>query len=218
MKNKPITLILADDHPVFRHGLRDVIEFDKRFHVLAEASDGVEALRLTLELKPDVLVLDLDMPNLNGIETARLVGQKKIPVNLIFLTMYKEEDMFNEAIEAGAKGYVLKESAVADILDSIECVAAGRHYISPGLSAFLVSRGSRAETLLKEKPGLAELTPAERRVLKLISENKTSKEIAEKLGLSTRTIENHRSNICTKLDIHGIHSLVRFAFDNRTRL
>lgn len=218
MTNRRISIVLADDHPVFRKGLRDIIESDPRFHVVHEAADGAEALRMVCELKPAVVVLDLDMPKLNGIETAREMRRQNLPVNILFLTMYKEEDMFNEALAAGAIGYVLKESAVADILNGIEAVAEGKHYISPSLSKFLISRSTREARLREKNPGLEDLTPSERRILKLISENKTSKEIAHELGLSSRTIENHRANICEKLDLHGIHSLVKFAFDNRSAL
>jgi DNA-binding NarL/FixJ family response regulator len=129
--------------------------------------------------------------------------------------MYKEEDMFNEAMNIGVKGYVLKENAVSDIVDSIKIVASGRYFISPIISEFLVSRSDRVRSLLKKKPQLETLTATERRVLRLISEINTSKEIADYLHISYKTVENHRSNICTKLDIHGSHSLLKFAIENK---
>jgi DNA-binding NarL/FixJ family response regulator len=132
--------------------------------------------------------------------------------------MYKEEDLFNAAMDLGVKGYVLKESAVSDILDAIRAIMAGQHYISPGLSEFLFGRRAGAESLRQRRPGLDRLTPAEHHILQLIARDRTSKEIADELGLSPRTVENHRTNICAKLDVHGIHSLVKFAYENKARL
>jgi DNA-binding NarL/FixJ family response regulator len=126
--------------------------------------------------------------------------------------------MFNEAMDLGVLGYVLKDSAADDILHCIRAVADGRHYLSPAVSGFLVNRHTRAESLRRAKPGLADLTPAELRILRLIARNKTSKEIADELELSTRTVDNHRFNICTKLELHGVHSLVKFAFDHKSEL
>ena len=137
---------------------------------------------------------------------------------IVFLTMYREEDMFCEAMELGAKGYVLKESAPADILQCLHAVSSGQHYISPSLAGFLLTRGGQAGGASRGKSGLESLTPAERRILKLIASDKTSKEIAEALGLSPRTVENHRANISAKLGLQGSHSLLKFAFENRGQL
>jgi DNA-binding NarL/FixJ family response regulator len=130
--------------------------------------------------------------------------------------MYKEEDMFHEAMNIGVKGYVLKESAVHDIAESIKTVATGKYYLSPSLSELLVKKDDRSASVLRKKPAMENLTATERRVLRLISENKTSKEIGEELGISYRTVENHRSNICNKLEIHGSHSLLKFALDHKS--
>lgn len=210
-----INILIADDHPLFRRGLCSLIESDADMHVVREASNGLEALRLLRELKPAVAILDLDMPEMSGLETARAAQDEGLESRIIFLTMYKEEDVFNEAMDLGARGYVLKESAVADILDCIRAVAGGRHYISPAISDFLVNRNVTKPNTTRESDGLAELTPAERRILRQIANGQTSKEIADDLGLSTRTVENHRANICMKLNLRGIHSLVKFAFENR---
>jgi len=216
--NPPLTVLIADDHPVFRQGLRQVIESDPALRIVQEAGDGREALRCIRELKPEICLLDIQMPQPDGLAIVRQMRTERLPGEVIFLTMYKEEELFNAALDLDVKGYVLKESAVNDILQGIHTVGAGHRYISPALSDFLVTRRAGAEALRQQKPGLSDLTPSERRILKLIAEDKTSKEIAGELGLSPRTVENHRTNICTKLDVHGIHGLVKFAYDNKSRL
>jgi DNA-binding NarL/FixJ family response regulator len=209
---------MADDHPMFRGGLRQVIESQPDLQVVHETGDGADALRAVRELKPNVAILDLDMPKISGLDLTAAIQREQMPTRVIILTMYREEDMFNEAMDLGVLGYVLKDSAADDILHCIRAVADGRHYLSPTVSGFLVNRHTRAESLRRAKPGLADLTPAELRILRLIARNKTSKEIADELELSTRTVDNHRFNICTKLQLHGVHSLVKFAFDHKSEL
>jgi DNA-binding NarL/FixJ family response regulator len=215
---KKTAILIADDHPLFRAGLRQAIEQDREMHVVGEASDGAEALAMIEETAPDVVVLDIGMPRMNGLEVARMVQQKKIAVAIVILTNYKEEDMFNEAMDAGVQGYVLKDTAAVDIRDAIRSVTMGKYYISPSVSDYLVGRSKRAMTLLQEKPSLASLTRAERRVLSLIALNKTSKEIADELNVNYKTIETHRANIAAKLNIHGSHSLLKFALENKSAL
>ena len=214
----PLTILMADDHPMFRGGLRQIITAQRDLRLVHEAGDGEVALRIARELKPTVAILELDMPKLSGLEVAAVIQRERLPVHIIVLTMHREEDLCNEALDLGILGYVLKDSAADDILQGIRTVAAGRHYLSPSISGFLVNRNTRAESLRRAKPGLANLTPAEVGVLRLIAQSKTSKEIADELGLSTRTVENHRFNIGTKLDLHGVHSLVKFAFDHKSEL
>ena len=211
-------VLIVDDHPLFRSGLRQVIESDARFDLVGEAGDGEVALKFILEKKPDVAVLDVNLPRLTGLEIARKLQGKKISTRLIILTMHKEEDMINRALDSGVNGFVLKENAAADILDAIETVAGGGHYLSPSVSGFLVKRRNRAESLAAQKPGLDDLTKAERRILKLVAEKKTSKEIAAELFISPRTVEAHRANISTKLELQGAHSLLQFALENRSSL
>ena len=213
-----IRLVIADDHPLLRAGLRQVIESDARLKVLAEADDGETALGQIETHRPEVAVLDIEMPRLSGFEVLRALRERALAVEVVFLTMYKDEDMFNEALDLGARGYVLKDSATTDIINCIRTVAAGRHYISPTISSFLLNRAAHSAALIKAKPSLNDLTAAERRVLKLIAENKTSKQIAAELSVSYRTVENHRANICQKLELHGSHSLLKFAFDHKSQL
>lgn len=209
-----VRIVIADDHPIFREGLRRVIERDAELRVLAEAGDGEEALTLIETLRPDVAVLDLDMPKCDGFQTARRLGEKRLPVAVVFLTMHKDEDAFNEAMNLGVKGFVVKDSAVTDIVNAIRTVAAGKNFISQQLSGFLLSR---SESNLRT-PSLADLTPTERRVLCLIAEHKTTKAIAAELFISPRTVDHHRANICAKLELHGINSLLKYAIAHKSRL
>jgi DNA-binding NarL/FixJ family response regulator len=218
MPRTKLRVLIADDHPIFRKGLLLAIGTEHSIDIIGEAEDGQQALRLAEELKPDVIVLDIEMPELNGLQVAEEIIKRHLPVHIVFLTMYKEEDMFNAAMDLGVKGYVLKESAVSDIVKSIKTVAAGRYFLSPSISEYLISRSDHARSLLKKKPQLENLTVTERKVLRLISENKTSKEIGDELNISYRTVENHRSNICNKLEIHGSHSLLKFAIEYKTVL
>ncbi|SRR6266545_392567 len=213
-----VRILIADDHPIFRKGLREVIETEPHFEVIAEAADGAAALESILSLKPDIAIVDIHMPRMSGFGLARELLSRKLDVKIIFLTMYDDEETFDEALDLGVWGYVLKESAINDITVSIKNVLSGRHYISPLISSFLVERRARATSLAKTKPSLNDLTPTERKVLKLIAEDKTSRQIAQELFVSYRTIENHRANICNKLELHGSHSLVKFAIEHKSLL
>jgi DNA-binding NarL/FixJ family response regulator len=213
--NPEISIVIADDHPVFRQGLRQIIEIEPGLKVSGEARDGAAALKLIQELKPDVAVLDINMPNMKGFDVAREIRQQGLKVGIIFLTMYDDERMFNEALNVGALGYLLKDSAISDIAESVRAVASGQHFISPTISRYLINRASRSAALSEQRPSLKDLTPSELRVLKLISEHKTSKEIAAQLFISYRTVENHRANICQKLGIHGSNALIKFALEHK---
>lgn len=211
-------MLIVDDHPLLRRGLRDVISHNSRFKIVGEASDGEEGLRQLTSLKPKIAIFDIDMPRLNGLETIRAVRQLTFQVKVIILTMYKEEDMFNAAMDLGAKAYVLKENAANDILTALEKVDRGENFVSPMMREAGQRRSDRVRELLLSKPQIESLTPAERRILKLVGEDYTSKEIANRLNLSVRTVDNHRQHICDKLKLHGTHSLLKFAFDNSAYL
>jgi len=212
------TILIVDDHPLLRRGVRNVIAENPRFRVVAEASDGNEAIKLVSELNPDIAIIDIDMPRLNGLELLRQLRQSPSEVQAVILTMYKEEDVFNAAMDLGAKAYIVKDNAANDIMAALEKVTGGATYLSPVMLEAEHRRSSRVQELLLSKPQIETLTPSERRILKLIGEDFTSKEIANFLHLSVRTVDNHRQNICRKLNLHGSHSLLKFAFDNSAYL
>ena len=209
-----VSILIVDDHPLLRRGVCDAIAENPRFQIVGEASDGLEALRLVRSLKPQIAVVDIDMPHLNGLEMLRALRQLSFPVKTIILTMFKEEDMFNAALDLGALAYVVKENAANDVLAALEKVTRGETFFSSILWEAGQRRSDRVQQLLLSKPQIETLTSSERRILKLVGQDYTSKEIANCLNLSVRTVDNHRQNICHKLNLHGTHSLLKFAFDN----
>jgi DNA-binding NarL/FixJ family response regulator len=213
-----ITVFIADDHPVFRRGLKEIISADPRFIIAGESGEGSRVVEMVQELRPAVLLLDLNLPGLTGLEIASRLRDLDVPVKVIVLTMHKEEALFNKAMDLDVRGYVLKESAVQDIVDSIRAVAENEYYISPAISQYLVRRHTSRHAFQNQHLALEALSPTERKILKLVSENRTSKEIAELLYISPRTVENHRANICSKLNIHGSNGLLKFALEHRSNL
>ena len=216
--NDEVQIVIADDHPIFRRGLRGIIESETNFKVVAETDNGETALARILEYEPDVAVLDIDMPGKDGFEVARAIRAKNLAVGIIFLTMHDTEALFNAALDAGAKGFVVKDGALIEIVNCINAVAAGKNYISPQLSTYLVNLASRVNALAQAKPSLKDLTAAERKILKFIADEKTSRQIADELFISVRTVDRHRANICEKLDLHGTNALIKFAVARKSEL
>lgn len=214
--SKTIKIIIADDHPIFLSGLKQILAADNTIEIIGEAENGVKAIELVNEFKPEIAILDIDMPKKTGLEALKELVDSD--TKFIFLTMYAEEDIFDEAMNLGIKGYVLKDSAVNDIIECIHTVSENNYYISPSVSNFLINRKKRFNDLRNNNPMIDQLTPSEKTILKYISENMTSKEIAEILFLSYRTIENHRTNISNKLKLKGSHSLLKFAIENKNLL
>ena len=215
---KQINVLIADDHPIFRSGLRLIIEADSLLRVVGEAADGDSALVSIHQLQPDVAVLDIDMPSPDGLAVARQVRKEGLPVETIFLTMHNEEELLNAALDAGVKGFIVKDGAANELNACIKAVAAGRSFISPTLSGHLLKRRSHPDTSAVETSAINDLTAAERHVLLLVSESMTNKEIAEKMFISVRTVEHHRSNICSKLDLTGKNALLSFALTHKSEL
>jgi len=211
---KEIKVVIADDHPVFLKGLRMIIESESNLQIIGEASNGAAALTMIQELKPDVAVLDLNMPNKNGFEIVRELQVNNFEVNVIFLTMHDEEATFTSALDLGVKGYILKDCAVAEIVDAIKTVAKGHNFITPKFSTYLVNLNQETKNFVFK---IESLTITELKILRLITEHKTSKEIAAELFVSPRTIDRHRYNICNKLEISGVNSLIKFAIENKSK-
>jgi len=213
-----IRIAIADDHPVVRSGLRAAIEKEPGLEVVAEAGDGMEAVQMARKLQPEVLILDISMPRLDGFEVAAELFRAGVPTHLIFLTAHSGPELFEKALAVGARGYVLKDSALLEIVNSIRDVVSGRRYASPALTSYLMERRTRAHGLEQTTPGAKDLSRAEREILKLIAEYKTSSDISELLHISPRTVDTHRANICAKLGLHGKHALMKFAAAHRWEL
>ncbi|PYS97336.1 MAG: DNA-binding response regulator [Acidobacteria bacterium] len=201
----PIQVLLADDHHIVREGLKSLLE-KEGFRVVGEAADGREAVRLAGTSHPDVAVLDLSMPSMNGLDAAREIIRSEPKTKAILLTVHTEDPYVLEALRAGVTGYVLKSQAPADLVQAIRETSRGSIYLSPGVSRIVVD-AYRGKTDLPSDP----LTPREREVLQLVAEGKSTKEVAGILGVSVKTAESHRSRIMEKLDIHETATLVRYA-------
>lgn len=210
-----IRVVIADDHPVVRKGLRMAIEEDSGLTVVAEAADGAAALLHIEQFRPDVAVLDIDMPKLDGLGVAREIGKRGFTPAMIFLTMHVQEDLLQAALDLGAKGYILKDSALLEIAAAIRAVAAGNPYLNSTLTSRLLQRQSARPP---ETSPIHRLTPTERSIVQMIAADLSSKEIAAELSIHYRTVENHRTNICRKLGLEGTNALLRFALQNKHNL
>jgi len=209
-------VIICDDHPIFRKGLIQIISEMKNIEIVGECGDGNAALELIKNLKPDIAILDVLMPDKNGLEVAQQIKEDGLSTKIIILTMHSEESYFNQAMDAGVKGYLLKENASTDLKSCIKEVLAGKYYVSSLLSNLLIERENRIKSFQNETPAISSLTETELKILKLIAKNKTSKEIAENLFISYRTVQNHRQHISDKLNLHGPHKLLQFAIENKS--
>ena len=201
-----IRILLADDHSLVRHGFRLILSSQADMQIVGEAGNGREAVELAESLKPDVVVMDVAMPELNGIEATRRMIESSPRTRVLALSMHKDAVYVREILRAGARGYLLKDSADADLLNAVRAVAKGEGYLSPGVSDAVLTDYRRHVT-----DPLDLLTSREREVLQLIAESKTNKEIATMLELSVYTVEAHRGRIMEKLNLHSTGELVRFA-------
>ncbi len=211
--DKQVTILIADDHELVRRGLKQVLESDPQLTVI-EAGNGEDALNIIRGEKNLIAVLDIEMPKLKGLEVARIVKEEQIPATLIFLTMMKDEDVFNKSMDLGVRGYVLKENTVSELLKCIESVSGGNYYLSPSMSEFLLKRNRNEKSNDAENDVISLLTSTELKVLKSVAEMKTNQEIANMMNISIKTVHNHRTNICDKLGLHGAHALLKFAIEN----
>ncbi len=206
---KPISILLADDHTLVREGIRALVEKLPTVKVVGEAKDGREALRLVKERKPDLILMDIAMPGLNGLEATARVSKEFPNVRVIILSMYANEEYVREAINAGAAGYLVKRSAATELEHAITAVACGEKYFSPLVSTHITRDG--AGHLTADRAWIERLTPRQREILQLIAERHSTKDIAAILSISIKTVETHRAQLMERLDIHDVPGLVRFA-------
>lgn len=218
-----IRVLIADDHPIVRNGLRQAIEADAHLKVVAETGDGETTRQALQELQPDVAVLDIYMPEVSGFgppqaiafDLVRAMQHQQLATRVILLTSQPEPEWLTVARKLDVKGYVLKDSAIVEIIQSVKTVAAGYHYYSPHLSGQLAHQQSIVEQFLQQYPGLKELTPREKEVLRLIPTGQSSEEIATALRIGAPAVNNHRNHICQKLMLEGSMTLLRFVLAHK---
>ena len=203
------TIVVADDHKIVREGLVKLLESRDDFEVIGEASDGEEAVQMVMEKQPDVVLMDIWMPRLSGIDATRRIGKRGSSAKILVLSMHESRTYVEEVLRAGAAGYIVKNSASTDLLHAIDAVRSGASYLSPAITQQVVDAIARPGD--SSPSGVSMLTDREREVLQLIAEGLSSKEIANMLGVSLKTVDSHRSNLMEKLDIHKVSGLVRFA-------
>jgi len=206
-----IRIVLADDHGVIRAGIRSLLERQPELRVVGEAADGREAVGAVERFHPDVVVMDLAMPNLNGMEATRQILATNPTTSVVVLSMHSDEEYVLRALKAGAKGYVLKDSTEADLISAVRAVSSGKSFFSPAVSRLLVEDYTRQLEGHHVEDTYELLTPREREILQLAAEGKSNKEIANLLNLSVYTVETHRRNIMEKLNLHGVPELILYA-------
>jgi two-component system, NarL family, response regulator NreC len=204
-------VLLADDHQLMRSGVRLMLEREPDITVVGEASDGREAVALAKSLKPEVVVMDIGMPNLNGIEAALQMTQHNPELAVVMLSMHSDESYVLRALKAGARGYLLKDSAEADLIKAVHVVAGGKSFFSPAVSKVLLDDYVRKLSRSGTEDAYDLLTPREREILQLIAEGKSNKDVANLLNLSVYTVESHRSNLMEKLNLKGVPELILYA-------
>lgn len=206
-----VRILIADDHGVLRAGLRALLNAEPDLDVVGEARDGREALRLAGELQPELVLMDVSMSGLDGLETTRLLRRHHPQIRVLLLTLHEEEDLVREAVEAGASGYIVKRAAGSELLGAVRAVAAGHMYVHPSMTrAFL----GRQKALPEDTTSADTLTPRETDVLELVAAGYTNRQVADRLGISSRTVETHRANLMAKLNLSSRAALVRYAVDH----
>src|SRR5262252_4412028 len=208
---RKIRVLLADDHQLMRSGIRLMLERETDLSVVGEANDGREAVALAQSLRPDVVVMDIGMANLNGIEAAQQMTGDSPEIAVVMLSMHSDESYVQRALKAGARGYLLKDSAEADLIKAVHAVAGGKSFFSPAVSKVLLDDYVRKLRRSGTEDAYDLLTPRERELLQLIAEGKSNKDIANLLNLSVYTVESHRSNLMEKLNLRGLPELILYA-------
>lgn len=207
-----VRILIADDHPVLCRGLATLLKAHAGWKVAATATNGREAVEKTRHLRPDVIVLDISMPELNGLDASRMIMKKEPRSRIILLTMHNDDDLIAKAVQCGVRGYVLKTEAEKDLLNAVEAVLAGRTFLPADCSDLLFSPADRQQAPKARK---GQLSLRESQVVNLLAEGRRNKEIASELGISTRTAENHRARIMQKLGFHSLSEVVKYAIRNK---
>jgi DNA-binding NarL/FixJ family response regulator len=205
------SVVIAEDHTILREGIRSLLATSPDLEITGEAADGREATERVEQLKPDLLITDLSMPRMSGVEAVRAVKKLSPSTKILVLTVHKTDEYILATLQAGVDGYLLKDSTYAELLMAVKHVLAGRHYISPGISDKVLKGYLDGKREVKEKSAWDTLTAREREVLKLIAEGYKNKDIAQDLCISVKTVEKHRSNLMEKLDLHNVPALTAFA-------
>ena len=205
-----IHILLVEDHAMVRAGLRALLERAGDIKIVGEASNGQEAIEMTTTLKPDLLVMDIMMPRLNGIQAAEQIRALKLPTSILLLSMYSDEGLIHQAMHSGVKGFVLKTSVSEELLQAIHAVARGETFLSKSVSSIVMDRITRPNTQQTDNP-IDSLSPREKEIMQLIAEEHTSSEIGKILVISEKTVEKHRANLMDKLHVRNLAGLVRLA-------
>jgi DNA-binding NarL/FixJ family response regulator len=216
MRRRKIKVVIADDHPIFRSGLVSIFDQESDIEIVGEAANGKQALSLIATTEADVAILDVDMPEIDGIETARQLKESSSSVAVVFLTMHRDAAILRSMKVLNAKGYVLKDSALNEVVDCVRRVWSGRTFIGKGLEDLVFEAVTSDSSPMPAQ--LAKLTQTERQIVRLIGEYKTNKDISQELFVSPKTVETHRYNICLKLGITGPHALLAFAVEHQNYL
>lgn len=214
--NNGLRILIADDHEVVRQGVRTIVESQPGWNVVAEAQNGFDAVRQTLDLKPDIVLLDISMPELNGLDAAKQILKQLPETQVLILTMHESDELVREVLAAGARGYVLKTDAKRDLVSAVRSLSEHRPFFTSKV-ADMVLDGFRqkAAPAQEEVPNGDRLTVRERQIVQLLAEGKTSKEIATALDISVKTADTHRANVMRKLDLHSLADVVRYAIRNK---
>ena len=211
-----LKLLLADDHEIVRQGLRAMLEAQRDCVVVGEAADGRQAVAMTKELNPDIVILDIGMPSLNGLEATRQILKMRPQTKVLILTMHESDSVIREVLDAGARGYILKTDAGRDLVSAVESLRRNKTFFTSRVSQMILDGFLKGDTRPRdpESDGIR-LTPRQREIVQLLAEGKSSKEVAVALDLSVKTAETHRANIMRKLDCHSVSEVVRYAIRNK---
>ncbi len=212
----PLRILLADDHEIVRRGLCALLRAQPEWDVCGEASNGREAVEKAIQLQPEIVILDVGMPNLNGLEATRQILKANPQIKVLILTLHDSDQVVQEVLNAGARGFLLKSDAARDLVAAVEALRRGKIYFTPKVASMVLDGYLRPDkrALSQETPTRSRLTPREREIVQLLAEGKSSKEVAVVLGLSVKTAETHRSNIMRKLELHSVSDLVLYAVRN----